>query len=371
LPPRSVQLFSSGSDRSDLRAPLDIVSCANCFHLYNQAFDDSLIPQLYGGVKLTNMPVHPSMLTRLAEVVQWLSPALYAGGRVLEIGAGAGHLARLLAADARDVVVCEPCRSLDRSLLPEDNITLINDYFSPGLGVGTFRLVVCRQVIEHLSDPLAFVRSIRAALDADGWAYLEVPNADYILDHAAIFDFMIPHVQYFSRSGFERLLRQAGLESVRQVSIKNGHDFGVLARPIQGPSAPLPPAPADRLATASATFAALLERITALPDLGRAALYGANAHTQSFLELAGGATRFRQVFDDNEVLEGDFVCASTQAVPIVKLSESGLDGIERVVICAYLHDDVIAGRLRSAGFAGDIRTIRRDGSSLAASLFPG
>lgn len=66
---------------------------------------------MYGDVPLTNVPVHPSMVKRLQDAIAWIDPEHYAGKRVVEIGGGAGHVARLLSASAAEVVVFEPCRA--------------------------------------------------------------------------------------------------------------------------------------------------------------------------------------------------------------------------------------------------------------------
>lgn len=331
-----------------------VAGCPACGHLWNPGFTAELYDALYGDVPLTNVPVHPSMAHRLVELTDWLGEALPAGGRVVEVGGGSGHLARLLAARAGSVVVYEPCLALTKDMLPEANIRLVSAPF-PAEGADTpADLVICRQVVEHLIDPLGMLRGIRASLSDGGHAYVEAPNAEYITRHAAVADLMLQHVQYFTPAGLAGLAASAGLHAVRRLDIKDGHDFGLLFRAGAPAAAAAAGAlPADLSVRLSARLATARAALARLPR--PFAWYGATGQTHMLAGLCGGGA---VVLDDNPLNDGLVLSDGGAGLPVRRPSPEILAGLGAVVIGAYLHDLAIAERLRGLGFAGPVATAR-------------
>jgi Methyltransferase domain len=257
--------------------------------------------------------------------------------------------------------VFEPCLALTPEHLPEANIVLISDIFRGPIPGGPADLMVCRQVIEHVADPFALISAIRDGLAPGGHAYLEVPDARFIDRGAAIGDIVLQHVQYFTPHSFVALARRAGLEPLRTLAIKDGHDFGVLFRAVERPVGWRAPdagtAPADDLsARLNAAVINGGKRLAAVS--GTMALYGATAHGQAFLTLYGAGRRFVRVYDDSPALEGRHLAGGGQTPVVVRPDARSLRDIDAILICAYLHDEVISGRLRAQGFQGDILSVR-------------
>jgi SAM-dependent methyltransferase len=353
------RLSDPGPDRF---AELRLVACAACGHMRNAGYDPSFDEALYADGPLTNVPVDPSMVERLRDLIGWLElDGAAAPPDIVEIGCGSGHLSRILAPFARSVTVYEPNRSLTPAMLPEPSIRLISAPLPAEGAAGSADLIICRQVLEHLSDPAALMRSLRACLRPGGRAYLEVPDGDYVARHAAFMDIHPPHVQYFTRDGFVRAAAQAGFAPLKEQRIKDGHDFGVLFAAVDPqPDAPVPTA--DR-ALIDGLAAALTERIAVaaarLAALGPGIiLYGATAQAQAFINSVDTAGRCAAVFDDTEALAGFALFDGRHVIPVTAPSAERLATAPAVVITAYLHDAAIAGKLRRSGFDGPILTIR-------------
>lgn len=338
---------ADAAPQPDWFADLDLVQCLRCAHAFNRTFDDALASRLYGDVPLTNFPVHPAMLGRLASLTDWLGDIIR-GRRILEIGGGSGHLARVLSRSAAEVILYEPCQGLTRDLVPEPNIHLVRATYPQGDGEKV-DVVICRQVAEHVADPLALLRHIRRALPDGGFAYLEVPDADYIDANAALPDLHLQHVQYFTRSTFRALAVRAGLVPLRILDLMNGHDFGVLFQAA---------AEGDigfGKGIAAEGLSERLEggrerarrRMASLP--GPVALYGASPHSQVFLNHVGGAAAISAVLDDNPRNSGWALYNAAQVVPVVEAASAPVATFRSIVIGAYLHDGVIAERLKGLG----------------------
>ena len=92
--------------------------------------------------------------------------------------------------------------------------------------------VNCDQIFEHLTDPVATLRSIRECLSDNGMVRISVPHSFYplkevsLLDPESRNDIMIPdilapleHLNYFNRSSLKAMAKSAGFELV-EVSLQ-------------------------------------------------------------------------------------------------------------------------------------------------------
>lgn len=342
---------------SDAFVPFRLVACAACGHMFNHAFDATRMDAMYGDAPLTNVPVHPSMVDRLGNLLDWLGSDAVASRDVVEIGSGSGHLARLLAAQARSVRLFEPNRHLSGAMLPESNIVLTNAPFPCDLTPMSVDLVLCRQVLEHVPDPFGMLVAIRTALRADGLAYLEVPDARYIVQHGAFADLHAQHVQYFHPAGFAALAARAGLRLRKTLDIKEGHDFGMLFEAAIPDIASVFRAPLDAAALGQRLASRLAAARRAVSELsGPVALYGATAHGQAFVNAVPLGAVASVVFDDNPGLAGYGLFDRSHRFAVVPPASD--EAAEAVLVLAYLHDEVIARNLRAAGYRNRILTTR-------------
>lgn len=340
----------------DYFAPLDIVRCTPCLHMYNRAFDPSLGDRIYRKAILTNVPVHVSMSKHLDDVAQWIGVERYSGKHVIEVGGGSGHLARVFAKAAKSVTVFEPSAGLHPDMLPEANIELVSEPFASSLSNELADLIECRQVLEHVPDPLAMLKEMRACLVDDGYLYLEVPRAEYIEQEVAVYDLHIPHVQYFHKPNLLALAARAGFLTEKYWQIMGDHDFGVLLRATAGnshiPSVAKPQIPFD--------FSSLVEQRleqsrSVLTTLGnRVALYGANTQAATFVNAHQMDRRFVFAFDDNPAFWGCALFSKEQVIPVRKPDPEALGEVDAVLITAYLHEKPILGRLDDMGFRGEV-----------------
>jgi SAM-dependent methyltransferase len=341
------------------RAPLTIVRCHHCGHLFNREFDEGLLPRMYGPNPQTNVPVDPSMIKRLTSLAHWIGDEHYRGKRVLEIGAGTGHFAFELALEAREVTIFEPSLHLNAGEAGLANVSIINRPFPDGQGNDPVDFIACRQVIEHVVSPIDLLSAICAMLRPGGSAYLEVPAAEFVERHASPIDFCLQHIHYFFEENFRVLLDRAQLVIERQLDIKNGHDIGFLVRAGVTRAAPArrQAKPKDDLALRIAgQIAVARSHFDGLS--GKAvALYGANSYGQAFLDL-WPTVDIATVLDDNPAFGGYALCGATRAIAIELPLPERIMAMDAVIIAAYLHDEVIARKLRQQGYAGRILSLR-------------
>ena len=349
----------------ELFAEIEIVICQGCGHAYNHAFDTKSAAQMYGEVALTNIPVDPAMNCRLAELATWLPTDIVENRHVIEIGAGGGHLARLIARTAKAVSVVEPCRALTSEMFPEPNVTLIHDLFPTNSPLPKADLILARQVLEHVADPLGFLSAVSQSLTDNGHAYIEVPGADYIGQHGAVLDLHAQHVNYFDVATLIELGARSGLVAVRSLWIKDGHDFGILFKraPVAKHDISKPfeviQEKAVRWRTRLARRAETLARLSPT-SFGRVALYGATMHGTVFLNLLPWRNdlALQTVFDDNPNYGHVGLYTSERYIPATTPTTITLQSHDTIIIVAYLHDISISQKLRKLDFCGQILTVR-------------
>jgi SAM-dependent methyltransferase len=134
------------------------------------AFEDEL-----GRLRLLEQRYDPRTFARLSA----LGPL--AGTRCLEVGAGAGSVARWLVAQAGpagQVVATDADPRFLGGTAAAGLEVRCHDILADPLEPGHYDLVHCRALLCHLADPQQAVRAMAAAVRPGGWLLIE--DADYV-----------------------------------------------------------------------------------------------------------------------------------------------------------------------------------------------
>lgn len=139
------------------------------------------------------------------------------GGRVLELGSGIGNISRLLAKDARELVVTdvedEYLARLRRELPPEVRVERYDLDGPPPAAIGAgFDVVISLNVLEHVADDRRVIRDLVGLLAPGGWLLTYVPAC--ALAFGAI-DEALGHHRRYDRALFGARMREAGLSIER------------------------------------------------------------------------------------------------------------------------------------------------------------
>lgn len=132
----------------------------------------------------------------------------------------------------------------------ELGIDIRPDALAPGLDLGDepFDVVLASETLEHVEEPLAFLRELRRRLAPDGVLALSTPDAGFVRPESPARDVLAilglgQHVFLVDRDGLDRLLRRAGFRAVEvhddrgslRAAASPSEDGLARCRPVAGP----------------------------------------------------------------------------------------------------------------------------------------
>ena len=230
--------------------------------------------------------------------------------RVVEVGGGAGGLARAYVATAGAAIdawtVIEPNPAFE----PAGPIALVRAYVEDvGDVVGAADAIVHSHVLEHIYDPRAFLATIRAQARPGATMLVSVPDLATLLAQAGSNALNFEHTYFFDLDLLSWMLADAGFAVVDECRFEH-HSFFLEARPdgVPGQAGPPPDAGAGAralsafVAEARADAAALAARAAAYD--GPVYLFGAHVFSQFLIGCGFPAARATAVLDNDPAKHG-------------------------------------------------------------------
>lgn len=217
------------------RAAMRLVLCHQCGFIHNAAFEPQKTP--YGphyGNPLSASPHFREYATRVAgELIQKYS---LHGKEIIEIGCGDGYFLRLLCdiGPNRGIGFDPSYDPRSASADPDaSGVRIVADTYSQRHGQYHPALVCCRHVLEHIHDPLGFLKELRRMLTGrnECIVFFEVPDARHTFLWGAIWDILYEHCNYFTRESLEWVFEAAGFEVIQSRERYEGQFLTIEARP--------------------------------------------------------------------------------------------------------------------------------------------
>ena len=199
------------------RGDIRLAVCHSCGFIYNTVFDASAM-QYEAGYENA---LHFS--SRFREYAENLAKRLVdkydlRQKRILEIACGDGYFLRFLCELGNNRGIgFDPSYVEDPSKENTcSNVAIIPDYYGEQYAHRQADLVCCRHALEHVPDPVAFLRTIRRSIAKcrDTAVFFEVPNALFILRDLSVWDIIYEHCSYFSPPSLVQCFRAAGFHVV-------------------------------------------------------------------------------------------------------------------------------------------------------------
>ena len=202
--------------------PLDFVSCVDCGHVFNAAFEYSHVPYSEKPNLMFNKASNWSEY--LNKTRTSILEKLPEHPTVVEIGYGDGSFLAGLAKENPEGRYI----GFDPNGACNDNtkIELRAELFQPEVHLTELQpdIVISRHVLEHLINPLGFLQRLSfsaSMLKQNPLAYFEVPCIDHVFESGRTVDFYYEHSSQFTTQSFTRMLKSCGVET-----LDIGHGYG-------------------------------------------------------------------------------------------------------------------------------------------------
>lgn len=167
-----------------------------------------------GGWEKAEKHISANESTRVRRM-KYISPYLHSGSSILEVGCSSGFMLHPLVAAGHQCVGVEPS-GLFGEFVTERGIEC-HESMDALMGAGRkFDVVMHFFVLEHIAQPLAFLRRQMDLLNPGGVLIFEIPNAAdplfsvYDIPEFERFYWSVAHHWYFSRKSLEYLLEKTG-----------------------------------------------------------------------------------------------------------------------------------------------------------------
>lgn len=340
------------------RGRIDLQVEARTGLLYNATFDASLA--VYGDSYENSLSASPTFVQYLEDYADTLAErCLGGGGAVLEIGCGDGAFLRaLLERGATRAVGFDPSWTADRTTGGDDarlrvHPELFGEQHRSVIGELAPKLIVSRQVLEHLEDPVGFLTSLRHAIgEMETTLVIEVPSGEFMFQQGTPWEVVYEHRSYFTRESLAKCLELAGFEVTHAERTFHGQFLSVEARPCAEEGRPASHGPAiDRrvanwLSASGRRIGRWRESLAGAASRGeRWALWGCGARGVTFLNVADPGRVIACAVDLNERKHGLHLPGTGQRVE----SPQALRDLNPtdVVVMNPLYEEEIAADLAS------------------------
>lgn len=272
---------------------------------------------------------------------------------VLEVGCGDGNFLFILKQLGCITFGNEPSKpfrelALKKGLEVDDQF--VNETYQNHSA--PFDSVVSREVMEHVPDPIDFLRNIRRVLKPEGCVLIEVPNFEKALRDLRYYDMFPDHLSYFTResltaamliSGFKSIEIFYGMDEEFIYATANNHTVDSL-----------------ELVTARQKINSDFEEI--LSNYKNVVVWGAGGKGIATLGSLADASKIKYVVDSDPFKQNKFLPSSGILVksPLELFSDTDID---LIVITNLAYTDEILKILRTNNFSKKIMILSRNGIS--------
>lgn len=262
------------------------------------------------------------------------------GRSILEIGSGGGALLRALAERGADVIGVEPGARDDDSPVP-----VIAEPFRPDLFDRRFDAIVHYGVLEHISDPVGFVRDQLQLLADGGMLLFSVPDCSVAIAHGDISMLVHEHWSYFTDESLSAVAARAGANvAVARRAGVGGALYGAWTADATGDGTGGRSA-ADFTTRARTNLERLGEHVAAIRAAGATLGVFCPGRFLNYEALLGDRVPPLRYFDDDPLLEGRYYPPSP--VPIEPRSALIAEPVEQLLVASWTFGADIAAALRA------------------------
>lgn len=309
--------YSPGQARDIARGTISLAQCVTCGLIFNRHFSpwDVHYGPFYEETQHYSERFSQFEASLAKELVE---RCLLQGKTICDIGCGKAEFLRLLCAGGQNRGI-----GLDPTVCPERiprqdraHLRLEPRYYIPGEPLTDIHLACLKMTLEHIAEPLHFLRGLRSSLMGSGCPlFIQVPNGEFVMEKGAFWDVYYEHCNYFSLRSLRSLAGRAGFVVERMWMVFGGQYICMLLHPSGLGEAVPAPVEGVVLRNFSSRVGLHLERWKSLADaFGRAGravfLWGGGSKAVAFISGMEGHSAIRGAIDINPHKQGTFLPGS-------------------------------------------------------------
>ena len=337
---QNLVVTSQEAARSVTRGELDMVVCEDCGFVFNRAFD---LSKLTYGADYDNTQSCSAYFDAYLDglIKDLIDRQGVRNSTIVEVGCGKGQFLRKLVsfpgANNKGFGFDPSYVGLDTDL--GGRLAFRRCYYDDTCTDVAADVVVCRHVIEHVPEPMALLRSVRAALAHSPKArvFFETPCVEWILRNRVVWDFFYEHCSLFTAASLSLAFERTGFAVERVEHIFGGQYLWLEARVTDTvlPAVQSHPETAALAQTHGADEKILrqkwLSKLLELKARGKVALWGAGAKGATFANLVDpGCALIDCVVDLNPNKQGCYIPGTGH--PIVAPADLPRRGVSSAVL---------------------------------------
>ena len=250
-PPGEVKFLATKELQSENKYFREIHRCRCCGHFLSvhemnldNLYSGDYVAANYGGSaglkkafdRINRLPSEQSdNLERTNWVTKCYWQAVGDGvpSKLLDVGAGLGVFVYQMKKLGWDCLAIDPDKTSATHIAETAQVRSICADFRSSQEIkrlledeGPFNLITFNKVLEHVADPIGFLRNTNEILSSDGYVYIELPDAEgACLEGQNREEFFVDHIHIFSAASLSILVEKAGfrvnnLERIKEPSSK-------------------------------------------------------------------------------------------------------------------------------------------------------
>ena len=135
----------------------------------------------------------------------------FPGKKILEIGCGKGYLLKRLQDKSFSCLGIEPGKGYSNFWKNYD-VNVINDFFPTSEDETNYDLIYGYMLLEHINNPIDFLKEIKSSLNDNGMAIFAVPDCSEEISNSDPAILIHEHISYFDNNSLGNLFKTVGLE---------------------------------------------------------------------------------------------------------------------------------------------------------------
>ncbi len=350
----NVAYHTAAEAKQALKGTLRLVQCQDCGFMENIAFDLNLVAYQDYTFSLNHSPAFLKHLDFLVSYIQETYQIHHA--KILEIGCGDAHaLYTLTKATHSRGIGYEPSFIKRKLNLPNDfenYVEIISEYYNESALHNDVDLVLCRFVLEHIPNPLGFLRSINNVLRKGAknpLVVFEVPYVENSLSRERFYQFIYEHCNYFSPKSLVKVFEYAGFEVLETFRCFEKGAFQLICARLSRLDSQFYPCTETLLFEDSQNnlqqWKEWQQKIAVFESVG---IWTAGNPAIIFYHLLESPKQIKCFIDLNPEKQGNFMAVS--GLPILSPEQAIQQGISAVVVGNATYDSEVAKMINEHGY---------------------